>query len=81
MSGRRAIAAGTGAGWDDRRNTSRVTMPLPNALPDALGALERLRREQPALVRWVEDGAPRLTEAEHVERFGEPHAGRARRRG
>lgn len=81
MSGRRAIAAGTGSGWDDHRNTSRLQLPPPNALPDALRALERLRLEQPALVAWVEDGAPRLTEAEHVERFGEPHAGRRGRRG
>lgn len=66
--------------WDDRRNTSRVQKVPPTALPDALAALERFRREQPALAAWIGEGAPTLTDEEHVRRFGEPYrATRARR--
>lgn len=56
-------------GWDERRNTSRVFPVHPDALPQALAALRRI---DPALRAWVEAGAPRLTEAEHLERFGAP---------
>lgn len=56
--------------WDERRNTSSASRVPPNALPEALAAL---RRVPPELRRWIVDGAPRLTEAEHLERFGEPY--------
>jgi hypothetical protein len=59
-----------GGGFDERRNTSRVWPVSPNALPEALSALAALRRNDPALVCWIEDGHPRLTESEHRERFG-----------
>lgn len=64
----------------DSRNTSAVRQPSPFALEDLTRELERMRGEQPELVEWIEAGYPTLTEAEHVERFGEPYrAGRRRR--
>ena len=66
--------------WDDARNTSRVRPPAPNALPDAMASLGALRRNEPALVRWIEDGAPTLTEQEHIARFGAPYTQHRRRR-
>lgn len=66
--------------WDDKRNTSRVRPVPPDALPNALAALARLRASDPALVKWIEDGYPTLTEDEHVQRFGEPHPSRTRAR-
>ena len=68
-----------GGGFDERRNTSRVWPVPPNALPDALRSLTALRRTDPALVQWIEDGHPNLTEADHLERFGEPYRRRPRR--
>lgn len=65
--------------WDERRNTSQVRPVPPDALPNALRALATLRRDQPALVAWLKDGAPTMTEAEHLERFGEPYRGKGRR--
>jgi hypothetical protein len=66
--------------WDERRNTSRVIPPAPDALPNALRALEGLRRFDPDLVQWIEDGHPTPTEAEHVARFRESYKrGRGRR--
>lgn len=59
--------------WDEHRNTSRVFPVPPGALDEALRSLAALRRNDPALVRWLEDGHPRLTEAEHVARFGGPY--------
>jgi hypothetical protein len=59
--------------WDDRRNTSRVRPVPPDAVPNALRALVRLRTDKPKLVRWIEEGYPTMTEAEHVARFGEPY--------
>ena len=65
--------------WDERRNTSQV-FPVPSdALPTALRSLAALRRDQPALVQWIEDGHPTLSEAQHLKRFGEPYRGKARR--
>jgi len=61
--------------FDERRNSSRVFPVPPDALPNALRALAALRREQPALVAWLEDGHPSLTDAEHVARFGESYKG------
>lgn len=66
------------AQWDEHRNTSRVFPVPPGALQAAERALERLRAEQPALVAWIAEGAPTLSEAEHLARFGEPYQ---RRRG
>ena len=68
-----------GARWDERRNTSRVFKPPPDALPNALRSLRALRESHPGLVAWLADGHPTLTEAEHVERFGEPYATHRRR--
>ena len=62
-------------GWDEHRNTSRVFLVPPDALPTALRAMQALRRDQPALVKWIEDGHPTLTDAEHLARFGEPYRG------
>jgi hypothetical protein len=76
---RGVIAFGAAARWDERRNTSQVFQPQPNAVPDALRALAALRRDDPALVAWIEDGAPTLTEDEHIARFGEPYARKQRR--
>jgi hypothetical protein len=56
--------------WDEHRNTSRVFPVSPDALPAALKACAGI---EPALRRWVEDGHPTLTEAEHVQRFGESY--------
>lgn len=69
----------TGRHWDDRRNSSQVRQPAHDALRRALGACAALRQADPDLVAWVEAGAPTLSEAEHLERFGFAHAGRFRR--
>ncbi len=65
--------------WDDRRNTSQVFPVEPGALREAFRALASLRERDPALVRWIEDGHPNLTQEEHVQRFGEPFKTRPRR--
>lgn len=65
--------------WDEARNSSQLRMPSPTAGADCARALAALRRSQPALVQWVEDGYPTLTDEEHIQRFGEPY-GRARSR-
>ncbi len=70
----------TGRDFDDRRNSSQVRPPAPDALPTALAALAALRRSAPELVAWVEEGAPLLSEGEHVRRFGRPWAPPRRRR-
>jgi hypothetical protein len=59
--------------WDARRNTSAVFQPNPTALADAQRALAHFRATQPELHRWIADGYPALTEAEHVARFGAPY--------
>ncbi len=69
----------TARGFDESRNTSRGFRVPHDALPNALKALAYLRRTNPALTKWIEDGHPNLTEAEHVERFGEPYTKRARK--
>ncbi len=76
-----AIPRVSGPTWDERRNTSRVFAVAPHAFKDATVSLAALRRDQPALVRWLEDGHPTLTHDEHVARFGEPYRGvKSRRR-
>lgn len=72
LTGRKNVAT-----FDERRNTSRVWGIPPTALPEALDALRRLRVEDPALVAWIAAGAPRLSHAEHVERFGRPYGSTA----
>jgi hypothetical protein len=59
--------------WDERRNSSRVHPVPPNVYPDAMRALAHFRRTNPAHVRWIEEGYPNLSEAEHVARFGKPY--------
>jgi hypothetical protein len=65
--------------WDRRRNTSQVHAVPPDALPRALSALRVLRATDPALVTWLQDGHPNLTEHEHRERFGCDYTRRPRR--
>lgn len=59
--------------WDEHRNTSQVFPVPPDALPTALRALEQFKRGNPELYAWVAEGAPAMTEAEHLARFGEPY--------
>ena len=70
----------SGPTFNEHRNTSRVWPVPPTALPAAKRALESLRRDDPALVQWLADGAPNLTHEEHLRRFGVPYQSvRARR--
>lgn len=66
--------------WDEGRNSSQMRLPSPTAAADCRAAMAALRRGHPALVQWVLDGAPTLTEDEHVRRFGEPYRGKRARR-
>jgi hypothetical protein len=66
--------------FDERRNTSRVWPVPPDALPNARRALISLRNTDPALVQWIEDGYPTLTELEHIERFGAAYKSHRSRR-
>lgn len=70
-------AVGSGTAWDARRNTSMTHGVSPLALGEALGSLKALRRNDPALVRWLLDGHPTMTAAERVERFGDAYQRRA----
>lgn len=45
-----------------------------------LRALAHLRATDPALVKWIEDGHPNLTDEEHFQRFGHAHPDTVRRR-
>lgn len=68
LVGRKNVAV-----WDERRNSSRVfSVPL-EALNEAVAALSHLRRTNPKLVAWLEDGHPTLTQDEHWLRFGESY--------
>lgn len=67
--------------WDEHRNTSRVFPVTEQDVENARRALARFHAESPALVQWLRDGHPTLTEAEHVARFGEPYRGVKARRG
>lgn len=76
--------AGAAREWDERRNSSRVIPPAPDALPNALRALAAFERDYPALHSWISEGAPTLSDAEHLTRFGEPYRAtrqRAREKG
>lgn len=78
MSG--VYAVGSGSRWDDRRNTSETRGPSPMALSECLQVCAGLRRADPRLVKWIEDGHPNLTHDEHFRRFGVPYKGvRAKR--
>lgn len=68
------------SGFDEHRNTSRVWPVTPQDGENARRALASFRREHPELVAWVEEGAPRLTAAEHYARFGEDYNRPARKR-
>ncbi len=59
--------------YDHRRNTSAVHGVSPNAMYEALEALETWRARNPAHAAWIEAGAPPLTEDEHRRRFGGPY--------
>lgn len=80
MTPRRRVYAGQAGQWDRRRNTSRAVPPEFGSVTLALAALARLRDDDPALVQWILDGHPTLTEAEHAARFGGPYKPRRRRR-
>jgi hypothetical protein len=66
--------------WDERRNSSRVFPVPPGAVEDCDRALARWQAEEPAHARWILDGCPTLTDAEHVARFGVPYTATKRRR-
>ena len=66
--------------WDEHRNSSRVFPVPPTALPEAVAALAAFRRTQPRLYEWVAQGAPTLTDAEHLARFGAPYEHRRSRK-
>lgn len=75
LLGRKNVAV-----FDEHRNSSRVWPVPPTALPEAESALAAFKRSQPSLYEWVARGAPNLTEAQHVETFGESYkATRARK--
>lgn len=73
-------AIGSGSQWDDRRNSSQTRAPNPRALADCLSACAALRRSDPRLVAWIEEGHPTLTRGEHVARFGASYASTRLRR-
>lgn len=77
---RGAITPVRGSTFNEHRNTSRVFAVPPHAHKEALASLERLRRDDPALVRWIEDGHPTLTAEQHLSRFGAPYSVRPRKR-
>lgn len=64
--------------WDERRNSSQTLAASPTAQRELTENLRRLREQDPALVRWIEDGYPNLTDEEHYARFGH-YYGRKRR--
>jgi hypothetical protein len=61
--------------FDEHRNTSRVWPVTEQDAENARRALAAFHRSNPALVKWLEDGHPRLTDDEHVARFGESYSG------
>jgi hypothetical protein len=58
------------AHFDEHRNSSRVWPVTPQD-----GENAAFKRDYPELHAWIVEGAPTLTEAEHVARFGEPYNG------
>lgn len=61
---------GDKAQFDQRRNTSRTKPAEYGSAERALESVRALRRSDPALVKWIEDGHPNLTDEEHYARFG-----------
>lgn len=70
----------TYAGFDEHRNTSRVWPVTAQDGENARRALAAFKRDCPELHRWIIDGHPALTEAEHVARFGGQYNGVRRKR-
>jgi len=64
---------GQRAVYDERRNSSHVFPVPPGAVDEADRALRRWAAENPSRVLGILDGAPTLTHAEHVARFGVPY--------
>jgi hypothetical protein len=62
-----------GGRFDERRNTSRVFPVVPGSSSEAVAALQRWARAEPEHARWIAEGHPSLTDAEHRERFGVPY--------
>jgi hypothetical protein len=62
-----------GGTWDYKRNTSRVFPVPPDALPNALRALQSFREREPVHAAWIADGYPNMTADEHVAMFGIPY--------
>lgn len=69
----RVYAVGAATQWDASRNTSSVRAPAPDALANATRALAAFRRDYPELHSWIAAGAPRLSEHDHLVRFGVPY--------
>ena len=65
--------------WDDHRNTSQVFEVPVGASKDAIRACRSWAETNPAHAQWIADGYPTLSEAEHLERFGEPYKKKAKR--
>jgi hypothetical protein len=63
------------AAYDEHRNSSRVWPVTPQDGENARRTLAAFKRDYPELHAWIVEGAPTLTEAEHVARFGEPYNG------
>lgn len=61
-----------GGQFDESRNTSRVFPVLPGSASHAAEALAGWARSNPEHARWITEGYPTLTEAEHAARFGGP---------
>lgn len=59
-----------GGRFDEHRNTSRVFPVVPGSATAAIVALSAWATANQAHARWLADGYPTLTEAEHVARFG-----------
>lgn len=52
----RRVYASAAARFDERRNTSRVFVVHPDALEQALAALAKWKRDEPAAYEWVASG-------------------------
>lgn len=67
--------------FDPRRNTSRVHAVPPGAAAECRRACREWAERNPAHYRWLLDGHPTLTDAEHRARFGEPYQRTVAKRG
>ncbi len=61
----------SGSQWDDRRNTSRASVPDPENTRQCLAMIARARARGEYWVKWIDDGCPELTveEYERVSTF------------